>query len=246
MTCSTSYTRLAVIMLAVAPLLIAADGRQSNVHLRKTNAIRSVWKPSQVATRELRRAMSAGDGTKHVLLEIMKKDHASKESLSFAASFSSEAAYMSAIEDPIAIPSDGFTVGTVAYPFRKAATRTYVILNGKPRIIDVTDRRFLRHINVASSKDFKDLWGSSIQSRCLWSEPQGYNIQPGEHDNTQVEVAYPIKDLRKEQVIGFAYVVFEFSPWRRRFLGAELEMVTDVAHKYFGATAVSHQQAAPR
>jgi hypothetical protein len=168
--------------------------------------------------------MVNGRGTQQSLLEVMKKDHASDGSLSFAASFSSEAAYLGAIEPPHYF--DGFTVGEVCYPFRLAGSRTFVILNGNPRIIDVSDAKFLNNIKIASSADLKTLGDSSLRIQCVWSEPQKYNIQPGAHDDdTQVEVSYPIRDITKGDIIGTAYVAFEFSFPGRKLLGTRLDFI---------------------
>jgi hypothetical protein len=45
----------------------------------------------------LKEAVSNRNGTRQMLLAVMKNDHASDKSLLFAASFSSEAAYLAAI-----------------------------------------------------------------------------------------------------------------------------------------------------
>ena len=58
----------------------------------------SVWKPSVTAASALTDAATAGKGTQETLLAVMKDDHASAESVAFATSFSTEGAYLSAID----------------------------------------------------------------------------------------------------------------------------------------------------
>jgi hypothetical protein len=152
----------------------------------------------------------------------MKNDHASGESLMFAGSYLGEAAYLSAIAPPAL---GGFTVGEVSYPFRSSGSRTFVILNAKPRIIGVSDPRFLNKIDIVSSKDFRTLATSPLSAQCLWSEPIRYDIQPGGEDHTDVEVIFPIKDLTKLDIVGRAHVVFEFSYPGRKLLGTSLDFI---------------------
>lgn len=218
--------RIATSLWVACSMLFGAGFAQNRPIPQKRIDASYIWKPSREAAQALNEAFSNGNGTKQTLLRIMRNDRASDESLSFAASFSTEAAYLSANER---YSTDGFSVGDVTYPFRKTQTRTYVILNGRPRIIDVADQKFLSRINISFSKDLKSLSGSSTRAECVWSEPQGYNVQPGMYENaeiTEVEVKYPIKNLENEKVIGFAYVVFQFGDnWT--LVNTELEMITD-------------------
>jgi hypothetical protein len=212
---------LAVLAFVTCPLLMGEGSGQDKAHRRNWIDRRSVWTPTQ----RLRELLNFPNGkrTKESLFEAMKGDRASPESISFAISFSTEAAYLSAMEAPN--PSDGFTVGEVIYPFRETRARTFVILNATPRIIDVSDPRFLKNIDLASSEGFKKLWASSLRAECVWSEPQEYEIQPGAHNHTEVLVSYPIKDVTSGNTVGTASVAFEFSYPGRKLLGTKLEYV---------------------
>jgi len=160
-----------------------------------------------------------------MLLDVMKRDKATEESLSFVESFSKEAAYLAAIDR--SMPSDGFTVGEVIYPFRTVDSKTLVIVNPKSRIIDVTDRALLRRIDCASSREFRSLWHTRL--RCIWSEPQGYDFQPGAGNETEILVAFPVKDTSKGATVAKAYVAFTFSFPGRMLLGTRLDFVERVS-----------------
>jgi hypothetical protein len=231
-------TRIAASLLACLMLFDAGHAHSQTISQKQINAS-YVWKPSQDAAQALKKALSNGNGTQEALLRIMRNAGASDESLSFAASFSEAAAYLSAIEPP---NPGGFTVGTVTYPFRTAATKTYVILNGRPRMIDVTNREFLNGLDTTLSNAFTVLWGSAAKAECLWNEPRSYNIQPGMYRNAEsndVEVAYPIKNRGNGKVIGFAYVVFQFAGRGWEFSDTQLEMITDAANNYLWPNAAS-------
>jgi hypothetical protein len=212
--------RLTILFFSICFFLTALVNGQTKTGPNKKIDAGSVWNPSQASVRELREAASNGKGTQRSLLEIMRKGGASAQSVSFAESFSKEASYLSAIEPPHYY--DGFTVGEITYPFRNAAAKTYLILNGTPRVIDVSDPKFLNHIDIASSKDFKNLWGA-MKAKCAWSDPERYDVEPGENDQTEVEVVYPIKDVSKGDTVGQAHVLFEFSFPDRRLLRTTLD-----------------------
>lgn len=232
MICLSHRTRFAAGLFVACSVLLSASGAYGESNAQKRIDASYVWRPTREALLALKEAMSMGNVTKQALLKIMQNDNASGASLAFAGSFSSEAAYLGAIDLP---DPGGFTVGKVIYPFRKNAAKTYVILNGQPRIIDVTNPKFLNHIDIALSKAFKALWGSTMKAECLWSEPRDYNLQPGMYRNVEsndVQVAYPIKDLGNGKVIGFAYVVFQFAGRRWGFSDTRLDMITDAANNY--------------
>jgi hypothetical protein len=175
-------------LIACAAFLIAMVGKSQTAGAKIDS--HSVWNPSATALSALTDASSGGNGTQETLLAVMKDDKASAESIQFVTTFSTEGAYLSAID---ANPgTDGLTIGTVSYPFRTAAQKTFVILNAVPRIIDVSDQKVVRGVNIAKSKDYVKLWGAAMQAMCIWYEPQEYNVQPGKNETTEFEVIYPI------------------------------------------------------
>ncbi len=184
----------------------------------------SVWKPSETAANALNDATIAGKGTQETLLQLMKDDHAPAESVAFATSFSTEGAYLSAI-DPNPDP-DGLTIGTVSYPFRTAAIKTFVILNAVPKIIDVSDQKVIKGINIAKSQDYGKLFGAKTQTQCIWYEPKEYRVQPGKDERTEFEVIYPVVNSATQKVLGYAHVSFAFAGKMRRALPPELAFLS--------------------
>jgi hypothetical protein len=208
-------------------MLFGAAWLYSQPNAQKKIDASYVWKPSREAMIALKAEASKGDGRKAALLRIMRNDGAHEGSLIFAASFSSEAAYLSAIEPPHY--RDGFTVGVVRYPFRSTASRTFVVLNGNPRIVDVSNPRLLSHIDITASADFEKFWDHSLTSRCLWNQPLMYAVQPGSkvRDSTDVEVAFPIENIKDGAIIGTAHVIFEFSFPGRKLIGTWLDFIEE-------------------
>jgi hypothetical protein len=144
--------------------------------------------------------------------------------VAFATSFSTEGAYLSAI-DPNP-DTDGLTIGTVSYPFRTAAVKTFAILNAVPRIIDVSDQKVIKGININKSQDYGKLFGAKTQAQCIWYEPKEYSVQPGKDARTEFEVIYPVVNSATQKVIGFAHVTFSFVGKTRRALPPELEFLS--------------------
>jgi hypothetical protein len=198
-------------------LAIGANGASDKVDAR------SVWRPSQEALRLLRENADRGEGTPASLLEIMRDAGASPESISFSASFSREAAYLASLEPPQGF--DGFTVGRIVYAFRREGASGVVILNAKPRVIEVSDPQYHNRIDITSSRDFGELGIPPSRAQCAWNEPGQYFVQPGVHDRTEVEVKFPVKELPGGSVIAEAYVIFEFSPRDRRLLRTYLDFI---------------------
>jgi len=225
---SWPLARLAISAFVACPFLFAPIYGKSKADVQKMVDIRSVWKPSQESIRALKEAAANGKGTRQTLLEVMRNGHASTESLLFAASFSNGPAYLSAIDQ--SEDSTGLTVGEVNYPFRPPGPKTFVILNARPRIIDVTDQELLNHMDISSSKDFKELWGSSMKAECVWSEPVEHNIQLGRSGSTAIEVTYPIKDPTTREIIGFAHVTFDYYSTGRGLMTPALEYISVRRH----------------
>lgn len=219
--------RVAVSLFFACSMLFGATCLYSEPNAQKEIDASWVWKPSREAMLALKEVASKGNGTKATLLKIMRSDRAHEGSLAFAASFSSEAAYLTAIEPPHY--RDGFTVGEVRYPFRSTAPRTFVVLNGNPRIVDVSNPRLLSHIDITSSADFKKFSDSSLTARCFWNQPLMYAVEPGSkvRDSTDVEVAFPIKNLKDGAIIGTAHVIFEFSFPGRKLIGTWLDFIEE-------------------
>lgn len=216
-------------LIVCVALAVAMVGRSQTVPLKNDAGAakidgHTVWKPSEAAVNALNDATTAGKGTQETLLQVMKEDHAPAESVAFARSFSTEGAYLSAI-DPNP-DTDGLTIGTVSYPFRTAAVKTFVILNAAPRIVDVSDQKVIKGINISKSPDYGKLFGTKTQAQCIWYEPKEYRVQPGKDERTQFEVIYPVVNSATQKVIGYAHVTFSFAGKARRSLPPELEFLS--------------------
>ena len=104
--------------------------------------------------------------------------------------------------------------------------KTFVILNAVPRIIDVSDQKEIKGIDIAKSKEYAKLFGAKTQAMCVWYEPKEYNVQPGKDERTQFEVIYPVVNTATQKVIGYAHVTFSFAGKMRKALPPELEFLS--------------------
>jgi hypothetical protein len=206
---------------------IAISGKTQAVAAKEIDS-HSVWKPSAAASSALTDAATGGRGTQEILLQIMKDDNASLESVEFVTTFSTEGAYLSGMDSSLEEnpATEGLTIGTVSYPFRTAAQKTFVILNAAPRIIDVSEQKVVKGINIARSKDYLRLWGATMQAMCIWYEPVEYNVKTGKNETTEFEVIYPVQETATQKLIGYAHVGFGFVGKTHRALPPELEFIS--------------------
>jgi hypothetical protein len=212
-----------MIAFVACSLLPAAMGGKTKVDPNAPIDRRSVWRPGDKALKELKKQLLDGKGTKKSLLAIMEENETPEESLRFSWYFPTEPAYLSEIEPPRS--ADGFAVGVVTFPFRSSASKTFVIFNANPKIIDVSDTTLLNNIDIASSKDFSKLGDASLKAQCVWSQPLGYDVEPGAKGGMEVEVSYPINDVKTGKSIGKAFVIFEISDPGRKFSGTRLDFI---------------------
>jgi hypothetical protein len=134
----------------------------------------------------------------------------------------SEGACLRAIEPPH--DSDGSTVGEVTQPLSSAGSKTFLILNANPSIMEISAPGFLRNIDIVAAKDFKALGIFASRAQRPWNEPQEHNIQPGARDNdTNVRGLYPTKDITKGSMVGKADVEFDISYSGRKRLETRLD-----------------------
>src|SRR6185437_776897 len=183
----------------------------------------AIWAPGPAALAELASA-AAKWKTRTDLLSIMRRFGASPQAVAFAETFPGDPAFLSSLDRDGFL--GGFAVGTIKYPFRGARPKGFVMLNGTPPIVDVSDRNLLKNIQLDRAATLKALGTAPDQLRCDWSRPLSYEAGRGSIPNgTFFDVSYPILSAESHRVLGIVHVDFQFGEPHWRFYGTSLEFV---------------------
>jgi hypothetical protein len=162
------------------------------------------------------------------IIDLMRENDASDESIDFvalAAELTGDVGFLAEFRE-VEGPVD---IGYVFYPTRANGNYQMVLLNGSPPIVPADDLPTATHDAIKADRVYQTIQRQNAGSVLfIWTwQGRGEGVQQTESGQQRFFHSYPIKDCGACEVLGYAFVAFEFDGDTGRFLGARLMFVTD-------------------
>lgn len=178
----------------------------------------ATWNPSQEVWSELQEQCRVVDGSKFVdcVAAIMEKNGAATEAVAFTRLIGGEG-YVSSFHERGRVD-----VVSVAYPFRANDNDGILLVNGVPRVVDVDDWAYLRHLDIRKDRLYLSLVNRFPKAE-LWTGhhalPKAQRLPDG---GQRFVLGYPLLNgCHACELAGTAEVAFDFDR-AGKFLGTKL------------------------
>ena len=185
----------------------------------------AVFSPSPDFLADFHRACDAKSGADfgECFVAQMAKAGASREAVAFARS-TGNLGYLRAFRE-----TGRVDVGEVEYPFRANENQAWILVNGKPPVIDVGDTASIQNL-LEANPVFKTLRLAHPQLAAFPRVSRdGPRALPAPDGGQRFATAYELKDCRACKAAGYASVAFRFDAGGV-FLGPELGQVKPYYH----------------
>lgn len=183
---------------------------------------RSVWNPSAAALAALRSLPPARE-TREALVAIMARHGATPQAVAFTGRLQGSPAYLISLDETFL---EEFRVGVIWHPFRQHSQKGFVMVNGHPGVVDVSNVKLLQGIRLDPAETLKTLATTPDKLRCAWAQPLSYEVGPGViRAGTSVEVLYPIAATASGASVGTVHVFFNFAFPHWEFFGTSFDFI---------------------
>lgn len=214
---------LALALLVTAIPMASQSSGQSRAYARSGTHTavdaRSIWNPGPGALAALH-SLPPAQRNRDGLIGVMRRNGASRQAILFAAAYPGEPAFLHAIRDDGFL--GGFRSGEVLHPFRKGSQKGFVMLNGRPPLVDASDVEILKSVHLDAADTLKTLGTMPDRLRCDWAHPFASDAGPGDvPGDTIFDISYPVRLIQSGHMVGTVHVYFQFVYPGWRFLGAK-------------------------